>query len=150
MASQGNNTPDTNNPAMSGVVHMPLDQTVIDAAQERIIEAVAAAGYQKATLFAVRLSMHEAVSNAFRHGHADLPAQTTVAIRWNITPELIEIAVQDQGPGFVPQDVPDPTLEENLERGSGRGLLLIKAYMTDANYADGGRRLEMIYRKPTT
>ncbi len=129
---------------------MPLEQATIDAAQERVIDAVTFAGYGKSTIFAVRLAMHEAVSNAFRHGHAGLPDETTVALTWKVTADQVQIYVQDQGPGFIPQDVPDPTLEENLERGSGRGLLLIRAYMTTAEYADGGRRLEMTYRKPAT
>jgi serine/threonine-protein kinase RsbW len=150
MAASGSPTPHPHEPAMSGTVHMPLDQSAIDAAQERVMEAVTAAGYAKATLFAVRLAMHEAVSNAFRHGHEGLPDETTVGLTWRVTPAEVSIAVQDQGPGFVPQDVPDPTLEENLERGSGRGLLLIRAYMTSAEYADGGRRLEMTYRRPET
>jgi serine/threonine-protein kinase RsbW len=58
------------------------------------------------------------------------------------------MAVEDQGPGFNPDAVPDPTLEENLERGSGRGLLLIKAYMASASYNAKGNRLEMVYRRP--
>jgi serine/threonine-protein kinase RsbW len=44
--------------------------------------------------------------------------------------------------------VPDPTLEENLERGSGRGLLLIRAYMSRVEYNDKGNRLSMTYTRP--
>jgi serine/threonine-protein kinase RsbW len=59
------------------------------------------------------------------------------------------LAVEDQGPGFDPGSVPDPTLEENLERGSGRGLLLIRAYMASVRYNASGNRLEMIYERPS-
>jgi serine/threonine-protein kinase RsbW len=44
--------------------------------------------------------------------------------------------------------VPDPTLEENIERGSGRGLLLIKAYMSSATYNAKGNKLTMVYQRP--
>jgi serine/threonine-protein kinase RsbW len=56
--------------------------------------------------------------------------------------------VRDQGPGFDPGAVPDPTTDENLERGSGRGLLLIRAYMSRAEYLEGGRMLRMVYQRP--
>jgi serine/threonine-protein kinase RsbW len=44
--------------------------------------------------------------------------------------------------------IPDPTLDENLERGSGRGLLLIRAYMASAEYNASGNALRMVYRRP--
>jgi serine/threonine-protein kinase RsbW len=124
------------------------DAASIDAAQNRIVEAIERFDYPKASVFAMRLSLHEAMSNAFRHGHASLPASTPITVSCSIGPDKVVMAVEDQGPGFNPDAVPDPTLEENLERGSGRGLLLIKAYMASASYNAKGNRLEMVYRRP--
>jgi serine/threonine-protein kinase RsbW len=69
-------------------------------------------------------------------------------VRLEIGPDQIIMEVTDQGPGFDPASIPDPTLEENLERGSGRGLLLINAYMTRAEYNAKGNALRMVYTKP--
>lgn len=124
------------------------DAASIDAAQNRIVEAIERFDYPKASVFAVRLSLHEAMSNAFRHGHAALPPSVPIHVSCSIGPEKVVLAVEDQGPGFDPASVPDPTLDENLERGSGRGLLLIKAYMASASYNAKGNRLEMVYRRP--
>jgi serine/threonine-protein kinase RsbW len=56
--------------------------------------------------------------------------------------------VEDRGPGFDPSGVPDPTLDENLELPSGRGLMLIRAYMTRVAFSPTGNRVSMYYRRP--
>ena len=121
----------------------------IRTAEAQVVEAIERHHYPKASLFAIRLSLHEAMSNAFRHGHSKLPPQTPVHLFYHVLDDRVVLAVEDQGPGFNPQSVPDPTLEENLERGSGRGLLLIRSYMASANYNPKGNRLEMVYTRPT-
>ena len=52
------------------------------------------------------------------------------------------------GPGFDPSTVPDPTLDQNLEIPSGRGLMLMRAYMTAVTFNPAGNRVTMRYRKP--
>jgi len=120
----------------------------IDRAQSQVIEAIERFGYPKASIFAIRLSLHEAMSNAFRHGHSTLPPDTPVKMSYSVTKDSVSLAIEDQGPGFNPHSVPDPTLEENIERGSGRGLLLIRAYMASAEYNEKGNRIEMVYERP--
>ncbi len=120
----------------------------IDRAQDQIVAAAERHHYPKASIFALRLSLQEAVSNAFRHGHKDLPPSTPVAIEYDVADARIRVAIQDQGPGFDPSSVPDPTLETNLEIPSGRGLFLMKAYMESLTYNASGNRLEMVYRHP--
>ena len=70
-----------------------------------------------------------------------------VSVWYQISDQRVVLAVEDQGPGFDPKAVPDPTLEENLERGSGRGLLLIRAYMASAEYNQKGNRLQMVFER---
>lgn len=120
----------------------------IRTAEAQVVEAIQRHDYPKASLFAIRLSLHEAMSNAFRHGHSKLPPLTPLHLFYRVRPDKIVLAVEDQGPGFDPEAVPDPTLEENLERGSGRGLLLIRSYMASAQYNRKGNRLEMVYTRP--
>ncbi len=127
---------------------LPNDQAAITRAQDDLIAALEREGYPKASLFAVRLAVHEAVTNAFVHGHKSLPS-APVHLEYTVAHDHAEITVRDQGPGFNPADIPDPTLDENLERGCGRGLLLIRAYMTVAEYNTTGNALRMVYKRPT-
>lgn len=60
----------------------------------------------------------------------------------------IVIGIEDKGPGFTVEDVPDPTLDENLTIPSGRGLMLIRSYMTEVRHNPSGNRVEMVYRRP--
>lgn len=135
-------------PIESGVLSVTNDQTSIERAEAAILGALGRQHYPKASVFAIKLSLHEAMSNGFRHGHKGLAAATPIEVEYRIGHQEVELSVRDQGPGFRPEDVPDPTLEENLERGSGRGLLLIRAYMSSAEYLGAGNHLRMVYRRP--
>jgi serine/threonine-protein kinase RsbW len=121
---------------------------VVENARSKVVEAMEALEYPRASVFAVRVALEEAMSNAFNHGHKGLPAGTTITLEFDATRERVALAVEDQGPGYVPDAVPDPTLDENLERTSGRGLFLIRAYMTHVSHNARGNRLEMVYERP--
>jgi serine/threonine-protein kinase RsbW len=54
------------------------------------------------------------------------------------------VKITDQGEGFDPNDVPDCTADENLEKECGRGIKLMEAYMDEVRYMDNGRTVEMI------
>lgn len=119
----------------------------IDAAEERLLALMERHGYGDAARFAVRLAFEEAVVNAFRHGHKGLPPETPAQVALKVGPVEAVIAVTDQGPGFVPEVVPDCTLDENLEKTSGRGLMLIRSFMTSVDHEMGGRRVVMRFRR---
>lgn len=125
------------------------DRAEIDAAEERLLYAMTSAGYAEASKFAVRLSLEEAVSNAFRHGHKNLTDREPVTIEFDVSPQRVELVVEDSGPGFDPESVPDPRLDENLELPAGRGILLIRSYMSEVHFEGRGNRLRMVYAKPT-
>jgi serine/threonine-protein kinase RsbW len=63
-----------------------------------------------------------------------------------MTPARAEIIIEDEGPGFDRKGVPDPTSDENLEKCSGRGILLIESYMDEVKWTNRGRRLKMVKR----
>jgi len=121
----------------------------IDAFVAEVLEHMAHHGFSESSRFAVRLALEEAVSNAFRHGHKGMPAKTPVHVRAQVGDDELRVTIIDQGPGFRPEDVPDPTLDENLERPSGRGLMLIRSYMTSVTFGGRGNEMTMTYRKPT-
>jgi serine/threonine-protein kinase RsbW len=128
---------------------IPNRRDEIERAQDRLLEALGRAGYDESARFAVRLAVEEALSNAFNHGHRDLPASVPVKLEWTVRPGEVRLLVEDQGPGFKPELVPDPTLDENLEIPTGRGLLLMRAYMFSVEYAGRGNSVRMVYRAPS-
>jgi serine/threonine-protein kinase RsbW len=85
----------------------------------------------------------EAITNAIRHGNRQDPDKQ-VHVVCRVDEVRIEVIVTDQGEGFNPEDVPDPTLEEFIERPGGRGLMLMRAYLSFCEYSEGGRRITMI------
>lgn len=133
---------------MADKVSLINDRDQINAVQDLIVERAEDLGFPSGALFALRLAMEEAIVNAFRHGHDGLPAETPVTVEYTITPERIRVAVEDQGPGFTPAAVPDPTLDENLENPGGRGLVLMRAYMSQVSHNERGNRVEMELAKP--
>ena len=100
-------------------------------------------GYSEVTVFAVRLAIEEALNNAIRHGNAMDPNKTAELV-YEVTDEQVDIRISDEGPGFDFQGVPDPTLDENLDKPTGRGLMLIRAYMDTVEFNEKGNELHMV------
>ena len=113
-----------------------------------ILEEAETCGYHGECLFSVRLSLEEALINAIRHGN-DFDESKTVCVDYDINDERIEIKVTDEGQGFDFNDVPDPTADENLEKPSGRGVMLIRTFMDEVEYSDKGRCVRMVKFRET-
>lgn len=79
------------------------------------------------------LSVTEATTNAIIHANKN-NKDKLVIIDVNIEDGKLIIRIKDQGPGFDPDKVPDPTEPENLLKDSGRGLYLMKIYMDEVKY----------------
>jgi serine/threonine-protein kinase RsbW len=119
------------------------DQAAVRAVQDQILGELARFGFDHQSHFAVKLALEEALINAMKHGNRMDPAKK-VHVEFKITVKQIEVTVEDEGPGFAREGVPDPTLDENIEKCSGRGILLIEAYMNSVYWSREGRRLHMI------
>lgn len=124
------------------------ESDAVESARAEVAAAMESLGYPRASVFAVRVALEEAMSNAFNHGHRTVAAGTPIFLEYHAEADRVTIAVEDQGPGYTPEAVPDPTLDENLERTSGRGLFLIRAYMSEVRHNAKGNRLEMVYLRP--
>ncbi len=132
-------------------VTLTRDPAAIDRLQARLARSLEHLGYSKAARFAMHLAVHEALANALTHGSRTLPAEASISVSCEVTPEWVRVAVEDQGPGFRPEDIPDPTLDANLETPAGRGIMLIRAYMSAVRFSPRGNRIEMTYlRSPPT
>jgi prepilin-type N-terminal cleavage/methylation domain-containing protein len=90
----------------------------------------------------VRLALEEAIVNGLRHGNGGDPAKC-VRVRYRLSPAAVVAEVEDEGQGFDPDAVPDPTLPENLERAGGRGLLLMRHFMTSVQFGGRGNRVTL-------
>lgn len=99
-------------------------------------------GYSDRDAFGIRLALEEALVNAIRHGNR-LDARKKVHVSLRVNPQEVWIAVEDAGAGFTPEDVPDPTLPENIGRFHGRGLMLMRHFMTHVEYSETGNRVEL-------
>jgi serine/threonine-protein kinase RsbW len=111
--------------------------------QKTILASAEQHGFAGDSFFALRIALEEALVNAIKHGNR-LDPQKKVHVEARVTAKRAEITVEDEGPGFNRRDVPDPTLGDNLHKCSGRGILLIEAYMNEVTWDRGGRRLRMV------
>lgn len=119
---------------------IPSDTTVAQEVQERIVAELEKRNYTSRDVFGVRLSLEEAITNAIRHGNGN-DKSLKVKIKCEISNEMMRVEIEDEGPGFTPSDVPDPTSDENLELAGGRGVLLMEAYMTKVEYNAKGNKV---------
>jgi serine/threonine-protein kinase RsbW len=88
-------------------------------------------------VFAVHLAMEEALVNAIIHGNR-LARDKHVRISCRMSPELIRVEISDEGPGFDPDALPDPTDPERLGCPGGRGVLLMRAFMSRVEWGGSG------------
>lgn len=109
---------------------------------DAVVEAMAGAGYTARDCRDMRLALEEAVVNGLKHGNGNDPTKW-VCVRYCVTADTTVTDVEDQGPGFDPTSVPDPTAPENLERPSGRGLLLMRHFTTWVRFHDRGNRVTL-------
>ncbi len=99
----------------------------------------------------VSVAVREAVANAVKHGNkGDATKKVFVAYEgtFDQLPELT-VTVRDQGDGFDPEEVADPLAPENLLKGSGRGIFLIRSFMDEMTLRrapEGGMEMRMVKR----
>jgi serine/threonine-protein kinase RsbW len=122
---------------------IPSDYTASQEIQDKIMSDVNQRGYNSQTVFAIKLALEEAMMNAIKHGNRR-DEKKKVHVEASVNSRQAEIVVEDEGPGFNRRSVPDPTLPENLEKCSGRGIHLIEAYAHEVEWSKGGRRVRMV------
>jgi serine/threonine-protein kinase RsbW len=104
------------------------------AAVELAAEKLAAeAGLDEDECFHVTMAAREAAVNAVLHGNEYDPAKQVFASFEN-TGEALVITIADQGKGLDPDVLPDPLAPENLLRGAGRGIFLIRSFMDEVHF----------------
>ncbi len=106
------------------------------------------AGFTEDEIHNISMAVREAAVNAVVHGNAyNLHKPLTAS--FENTPDSIIIRIADQGEGLDPDTLPDPLAPENILRGSGRGIFLIRAFMDEVHFRQlhPGTELTLIKRR---
>ena len=102
----------------------------VEAAAEKLAEE---AGLDEDQRFHVAMAVREAAMNAVLHGNEYDPAKQ-IAVSLENTGSALVISIADQGSGLDPETLPDPLAPENLLRGTGRGIFLIRSFMDEVHF----------------
>ena len=127
-------------------LRFPSRIEAIDEAAAAVAEFMNRLGIGEDIAFGVDMAVREAVTNAVVHGNK-LDNAKEVELRLRNTPEVFEISVHDQGSGFNPTEVPDPTRDENILKTSGRGIFFMRNFMDEVDWSadpKGGTSVRMI------
>ena len=93
-------------------------------------------------VFGVHMAVEEALVNAITHGNKEDPSKS-VSVRWQSSPDRLRVEIIDEGTGFDPQLLPDPICDAYLSEPHGRGLLLIRWFMSTVRFLGAGNHLVM-------
>jgi serine/threonine-protein kinase RsbW len=123
-------------PAESGwsrEVDLPSQRGASRIVTDDLLEQLGIYGWSPSDIFAIHLAAEEAIVNAIVHGNKLDPAKQ-VHVSCEVTPDLARIRITDEGEGFDPSQVPDCTADDRLEMPGGRGVMLMKSFMTRIEY----------------
>lgn len=90
----------------------------------------------------IMIAVTESVNNAIKHGNS-LQNHKNVTISLHLEQDIITFTIQDQGPGFDYQNLPDPTAPENIDKPGGRGIFLMRHLADEVKFKDQGRLVEL-------
>ena len=128
---------------------LPSRIDTVATAAALVAEFLSRSGITEDAAFGIDMAVREAVTNAVVHGNRK-DENKTVDVTLKSSPDAVEISVHDQGPGFNPSEVPDPTAEENILKTSGRGIFFMRSFMDEVVWSlppEGGTTVRMLKRR---
>jgi serine/threonine-protein kinase RsbW len=123
-------------------IELPSERGASRLIMEQLLEQLGVHGWSPSDIFAIHLAAEEAIVNAIVHGNKLDPSKV-VQVACVVSPTLARIEVTDEGSGFDPASVPDCRLEDRLEAPNGRGVMLMRTFMTRIEYSARGNRVLM-------
>ena len=107
-----------------------------------VVEQLEARHWVQRDVFSIHLAIEEALSNAIQHGnHFDTAKHIRVSCC--LYPHRVRIEIADEGGGFNPEALPDPTCDEQVHQPTGRGVMLMKAFMSRVEFNNRGNGVTM-------
>jgi serine/threonine-protein kinase RsbW len=118
----------------------------IELAEAALNEVCEAAEIRGETRYWAGMALREAMANAIKHGNK-LNPEKRVYVRIEVRPGAqLRLIVEDEGEGFDPEQLANPTDPQNLLRSSGRGVFYMRNFMDDVSFFpsdQGGTRIEL-------
>jgi anti-sigma regulatory factor (Ser/Thr protein kinase) len=129
-------------------------------------------GMDETTRMQLGVALHEALLNAMYHGNLEISSDLResgesaflaaaeqrrrcwphrdrrIHVKATMTPSEVVFVIRDEGPGFNPDAIPDPTAPANLSKASGRGILLMRTFVDAMHYNATGNELTLVKRLP--
>ena len=128
------------------LLELPNDLGAIERSVDYLLERCRDVGFDGSRLrLNLRVGVAEALANAMLYGNNRDPAKRVKLEAW-CSPEEVRIRITDEGPGFDPSSLPDPTLPQNRTRSCGRGVYLIKQLMDQVEFNDRGNSIRMVLK----
>ncbi|MFV2005891.1 MAG: ATP-binding protein [Longimicrobiales bacterium] len=132
------------------VLELPNDIRSIGHAVDYVMERCTACCEQAHKLdFNLRVGLTEALSNAMLYGNADDPAKR-VRIEIVVAGTEITARITDEGSGFDPDEVPDPTTPANVVKTGGRGIFLMRSLLDEVTFNAQGNSVKLVLRLEPT
>jgi serine/threonine-protein kinase RsbW len=137
-------------PAANWQIDKAIPNRVSDAmlTVRKVVEYLRCNGWPPEDIFGVHMALEETLMNAIKHGNAGDDSKR-VHVRVRVWDDRIQARITDEGDGFDPDSVPDPCLEPNLDKTSGRGLILINSFVDKLEYIEPGNSVEFQKSKTT-
>jgi len=147
MAGQAGNLP-ARGPLLPEVaLELPSELRAVEVAVEYVVRRCESCGEDRARLqLNFRVALLEAITNAVLYGNHQDPSKR-VRIEVFVRNCSVVACITDEGEGFDPARVPDPTAMENLEREGGRGLFLMQALLDEVHYNERGNSVVLVLRR---
>jgi len=128
------------------ILELPNDIRSIEHAVEYVTRHCSSCcDYARRLNLNFRVGLTEALSNAMLYGN-DSDPEKRVRVEVTIKHEEVSVIVTDQGMGFDPASVPDPTLPGNISKTGGRGIFLMKALMDEVKFNERGNSVTLVLR----
>ena len=128
------------------ILELPNDIRSIEHAVEYVMRHCSTCcNYARRFNLNFRVGLTEALSNAMLYGNASDP-EKRVRVEVTIRVEEVAVRVTDQGVGFDPTTVPDPTLPDNISKSGGRGIFLMKSLMDEVRFNAQGNSVTLVLR----
>lgn len=126
------------------VLELPNDLRAIERSVEYLMDRARAVGFEDDRLrLNFRVGLTEALANAMLYGNCRDPRKR-VRVEAVLSSKQISVQVTDEGRGFDPESILDPTLPSNRLRAGGRGLFLIRKLMDRVEFNDRGNSIRMV------